>query len=268
MQKLSATRLISLLLMASAAGSCAANPIEDRRQGEEGPAFHYLLGAAANNHPSYFGAIDRDTKLGPLWSVRYGRWQINSSGAGALMGLGRQLQDAGANTELGQFGRVRLALGLRIDGGRKSANSASTVGLPDVRRTLRGRLGASWAIEEDWRLGASVSSDVLGRGGGMVYASDISYRLYQGLHSNCALGLQVQAGDASYMRSFFGTSTYQPGSGARDIASGVNCNQIFAKHWILFGSANVSQMLGPAADSPLTQRRGNYAFSIGIAWRN
>lgn len=268
MNKPPANRLLSFLLLSSLAGLSMSNPIEDRRQGEEGPTFHYLLGAAVNNHPSYFGAIDRDTKLGPLWSVRYGRWQINSSGASALMGLGQQLQDAGANTQLGQFGRVKLGLGLRIDGGRKSANSASTLGLPDVRRTLRGRLGASWAIDDDWRLGASMSSDLLGRGGGMVYASDISYRIHQGVHSHCALGMQVQAGDASYVRSFFGTVAYQPGGGARDLASGVNCSQIFADHWILFGSANVSRMLGPAADSPLTQKRGNYAFSIGLAWRN
>lgn len=266
--KLSARLPLLLLLLLTLGLPAQANPLEDRSQGEEGPAFRYLLGATVSNHPSYFGASERDTKLSPMWALRVGRWQFNSSGAGALMGLGRDLQDAGANTELGRFGKLRLGLGLRIDGGRKSADSPSTVGLPDVRRTLRGRLGASYALDEDWRIGASLNTDLLGRRGGMVYASDLSYRLYQGRHSSCAWGLQLQGGNASYMRSYFGTADYQPGAGARDIATGVSCNQLVTAHWILFGSAGVGRLMGPAADSPLNQRRNNYAMSIGLAWRN
>ena len=39
-------------------------------------------------------------------------------------------------------------------------------------------------------------------------------------------------------------------------------------HWFLFGSAGASQLLGPAADSPLVEKRGGYGASVGVAWRN
>jgi outer membrane scaffolding protein for murein synthesis (MipA/OmpV family) len=259
--------LLSMLALLAAWPACA-NPFEGREQGEEGPEFKYLLGAALSNHASYFGAQDRETKLVPVWAIRRGRWQINSSGAATLMGLGRQLQDAGANADIGQFGRVRFGLGLRVDTGRKSADSPTTVGLPDVRRTVRGRIGASYKIDDDWRFSVGANTDLLNRGGGSVYSTELNYRLYQGLHSTCSTGLQAQAGSGTYMRSFFGTPSYTPGAGLRDIAVGVNCNQLLSPHWILFGSFAAGRLLGPAADSPLNQKSANYAFSIGLAWRN
>ena len=245
-----------------------ANPFEDREQGEEGPEFKYLLGGALSNHAAYFGAQDRETKLVPVWAIRRGRWQINSSGAATLMGLGRQLQDAGANADIGQFGRVRFGLGLRVDNGRKSADSPTTVGLPDVRRTVRGRVGASYKIDKDWRFSLGANTDLLNRGGGSVYSAEINYRLYQGLHAMCTTGLNLQAGSSGYMRSYFGTPGYTPGAGVRDVSAGINCNQLLSPHWILFGSFSAGRLLGPAADSPLNQQSVNYALSVGLAWRN
>ena len=256
---------LAATLLALPAG---ANPFADREQGEEGPEFKYLLGGALSNHPSYFGAESRENKLVPVWAIRRGRWQINSSGAATLMGLGRQLQDAGANADIGQFGRVRLGMGLRIDTGRKSADSPTTEGLPDVRRTLRGRVAASYAIDEDWRVSLGANTDLLNRGGGSVVAAELGYRLYQGQHSMCTSGVQLQAGSGTYMRSFFGTPSYTPGAGLRDVSVGISCNQLLSPHWILFGSVGGGRLLGPAADSPLNQRAANYSFSVGLAWRN
>lgn len=251
-----------------AALPAAADDKLPREQGLETPPFRFLLGGNLHNHAAYFGSSERKTGVAPVFALRLGRWQIANSGASALMGLGRESEGPGAATELGQFGPLRLGLGLRIDRGRKSADADSTAGLPDVRSTLRARLGASYAIDADWRVGGSLNLDALGRHGGSIYAADIAYRLYHGRYSRCSIGMQVQAGSSRYMRSYFGTPDYQPGAGLRDVAAGLSCNQLVTDHWVVFGTAGVGRLLGPAQRSPLTQQRDNYSLSVGLVWRS
>jgi len=54
----------------------------------------------------------------------------------------------------------------------------------------------------------------------------------------------------------------------RDAHVGVSFKHALDKHWFVFGGAGASRLLGPAADSPLVQRRAGSGASVGLAWRN
>lgn len=241
----------------------------------------YLLGASVASGPEYDGASARQTKLKPLWALQWGRWRISTSGGSAILGFGRDTGGAGgagASTLLIDRSRLRLGVALRMESGRNSSDSSTTQGLPDVKRTLRARLYVNYSLAPDWNLGANLSQDLLGRQGGLSGRVDLGWRFYRSPTLEWAAGLGVSAGNAQNLRSYFGVPAsavaasgkpaYEPGGGLRDLHGGVSFTRPLNKHWFVFGGAGGSRLLGPAADSPLTQRRDGTHANLGVAWRN
>lgn len=245
---------------------------------EEAPRLRYVLGAGLRYQPEYAGARSNETKLSPLWALQYGRWRISTSGGSGLLGFGNEVRGDGASTDLLRSDKVRLGVALRIDSGRKSADSSTTEGLPDVKRTLRGRFYASYALSRDWQLAGSLSQDLLGHHGGLVGGLDLGWRLRQAAHSEWTAGVGLSFADATNLRSYFGVTpagsaasglrVYQPGAGLRDVHAGMGWTYGLTPRWIVFSSLGGSLLLGPVADSPLTQRRFGAQAGIGLAYRN
>jgi len=254
---------------ATASAQAAQDPDDDVR---------YLLGAAVSFSPEYDGASRYKARLRPVWAVRFGRIRIASGGGSALLGFGRTSAGDGASAQLVESERWRLGLSLRVDSGRDSGDADTTRGLPDVKRTLRAKLYANYALTPDWNLGASLSQDVLGRQGGLVGSVDLGWRFYRSESTEWTTGVGVSAGNAQNLRSYFGVPAsavaasgkpaYEPGAGLRDVSVGVGFKHTFDKHWFVFGSVGASRLLGPAADSPLVQKPGSQMAAIGLAWRN
>lgn len=238
----------------------------------------YLLGASVSVKPEYDGAVRHETKLRPLWAVQLGRWRLSTSGGSALLGFGREGAGPGASTQLVETGKLRLGLALRVDSGRTSGDASTTRGLPDVKRTLRARLYANYSLAPDWNLGASLSQDLLGRKGGLTAGVDLGWRFYRSETLEWTTGAGISAGDAQNLRTYFGVPesavaasgkpAYEPGAGLRDAHVGVGFTRSVAKHWFVFGSVGANRLLGPAADSPLVQKRNGTYAALGLAWRN
>lgn len=238
----------------------------------------YLLGVSLASRPEYDGASTRQTKLRPLWALQWGRWRISTSGGSAILGFGRDAGGAGASTLLIDSKRLRLGVALRMDSGRDSGDATTTQGLPDVKRTLRARLYANYALATDLNLGANLSQDVLGRKGGLSGGVDLGWRFYRSPTLEWASGMGISMSDATHMRSYFGVPAsasaatgkpaYVPGGGLRDLHAGVSFTRPLSKHWFVFGGAGGNLLLGQAADSPLTQQRSGTYANVGVAWRN
>jgi len=47
----------------------------------------------------------------------------------------------------------------------------------------------------------------------------------------------------------------------------VNVRHAFSPEWAALAGASTTRLLGPAADSPLTQSRGNWGLSVSLARR-
>ena len=258
--------LAALLLSALPAGA------------EEQQELSYVLGAGLAHGPEYPGARRSDSGPTLLWALRWGRWRISTSGAGALLGFGREIAGPGASTELFSDDKFSLGLSLRMDSGRDSGDASSTSGLPDVRRTLRGRLFARYELAPDWLLAGAVSQDLMGRQGGLQTQLDLGWRLHRSESSEWTLGLGLSAADGRNMRSYFGVTPagaiasglpeYRPGAGLRDVHAGLGWTRSLGPHWVVYATGGFSRLLGPAADSPLSQRPSGSHFGLGLAYRN
>lgn len=243
--------------------------------------FRYLLGLGLRGGPDYWGSAQRGVGLKPLGALRWGQWRVSTSGAGGLMGFGNEAvgPGPGASRELLRSAKLQLGFGLRLDGGRHSDAVSSTAGLPDVQRTLRGRIYASYELAPHWQLSGALSQDLLGKRGGAVASIDLTHRLYRSKQAELSAFVGATAGDRRQMMSYFGVPAdspaaqrygraYEPGAGLRDATIGANYTRAFGSHWVGYTGVSVSTLLGPAADSPLNQRRSAVGWSLGLAYRN
>ena len=242
-----------------------------------GYAARFVVGGQFALAPDYAGASGQTLKLRPLWAVQFGRLRLSTSGASAVLGFGGDAPGPGASTDLVRTDRFKLGLALRLDHGRDSSASPDLAGLPDVRQTLRGRLGASYALDQHWVAGASLSQDLLGRGGGALGSLDMSYRDRLTPTTQWSVGAGVALADSRYMQSYFGVpadavtpsglTPYSPGAGLRDVHTGLSLMTALSPSWIAFGGVGFSTLLADAAASPLTKSRSSWSASIGLAWR-
>ncbi|MDY0747483.1 MipA/OmpV family protein [Paucibacter sp. R3-3] len=265
-------------LAATSVLSLMSSPAMAEDEQEPAPKFRYLAAARLQYQPEYAGAQRYEFKLRPVWALQWGRWRISTSGGNGLLGFGGEVRGDGASTELVRSDRLKLGLSFRVDSGRSSGDASTTAGLPDVRRTLRGRVYAGYALTPDWQLSGSLSQDLLGRHGGLTAGLDLSWRLKRTADFEWTAGGGISAGDATNMRSYFGVTpegstatglpVYTPSAGLRDAHAGTGWTWQLSPRWIAFGSAGVAQQMGPAADSPLTQRRFGGSLAVGLAYRN
>lgn len=275
---------LTVIMVAAALGCAALAQAQDssmpHKDGKSGADdnIRYLLGASLAIGPEYDGASRQHVKIKPLWAAKVGRIRIATSGGSALLGFGRDGAGPGASTQLIERDGWRVGVSLRLDSGRDSGDARTTQGLPDVRRTLRARVYASYSLTPDWNLGASLSQDVLGRRGGLTGGVDLGWRFYRSEATEWTAGLGLSAANAQNLRSYFGVPAsatastgkpaYEPGAGLRDAHVGFGFKHALSKHWFLFGGAGTKRLLGPAADSPLVQKTGSAAAALGVAWRN
>ena len=265
----------------AAAGLLAAlllpNARADTDAPDASPEARWFLGAAMVNTPEYSGSDKQVLKARPLLAARFGRWRFSTAGAGALLDFGGAAAGPGASAELVETERLRLGLSLRVDSGRRSVSSDYLRGLPDVERTLRGRLYASYRLGAHWNAAASVSQDLLGRGGGAVAGFGLGYTQRLGQRTELSAGTGVDVGDARHMRSYFGITpeqavatglrAYTPGAGAKNVHTGLLITTAFDRDWIMFIGGGTSRLVGDAALSPLSRSTSAWGLSMGIGYR-
>ena len=238
---------------------------------------HYVLGVAYGWSPAYAGADGYKSHLRPVLSLAYGRFRLSSSRGNSIMNHGLDDRGSGASATLVERERFRLNASVRIDGGRSNSDDPLLQGLPEVRSTLRGRVGMGYALSDHWSLGAGLSQDLLGRSGGVQFNTSLRYAFALTPHTKVGLGVGAAFADGTYMRSHFGVPaaaastsplpTFVPGAGLYSVDAGLDVMTALSRHWVLFGNAGVSQMRGDARRSPLTQRATGYGFSVGLAYR-
>ncbi len=239
---------------------------------------HYVLGAAMGLGSAYAGSDERKTSLRPVLALQYGRIRLSSSRGSSLMGYGIESREGGASVALAQRERLSLTASLRIDGGRSSADATRLAGLPEVRSTLRGRLGMGYALSERWSLGAGLSQDLLGRGGGAQGNVGLRYVLPITAQTQLGLGVGAAFANGAYMRGRFGVPAsaagttsplpfFEPGGGLYGVDAGMDLMVALNRHWVAFGGVGVSQLRGDARRSPLTVRATSYNVSAGLAYR-
>ncbi len=261
-----------VLALVGASPSRSADLLDDLRANAS-----LALGVSAGVARASTGTSALEVKPKPLWAFQYGRIRISTGGAAAVLGVVQDPRGPGASAELFSSDDVRMGIALRIDRGRNSSDIEGLEGMSDVPATLRTRVYASYALTSRWTTVASLSQDILGRGGGTVATADIGYREPMAPASEWYAGVGFTWADVRYMDSYYGVSpesaaatgyaAYAPGAGPMNLRAGVGFITALSSRWILFGGAGATQLLGYAADSPLTTKRTTASASIGLAYR-
>lgn len=246
---------------------------EERKTSEQ----NYLVGAMMLSQPEYEGSGRRIIKLRPLWAYQWGRFRISTSRSAAAMNFASDPQGPGASALLIDGKRVRFGAALRLDSGRNSGSSTRLNGLPDIERTLRGRVFVGYRLNDHWDISANVSQDLLGRKGGAVGSFDIGYHQRLSPTTQWSAGAGVSVANRQNMQTYFGVTpaqavasnlpTYMPASGVRGAYVGTGFITALTPRWILFGNLGASRLLGDAAKSPLTMDTGSVSAGFGLAYR-
>jgi len=254
----------------AAPASAAAGPVAE-------PVYHYVLGLQYQLGPEAPGAARSSGHVAPVWALRWGRLRLSNAGGSSLMGFGTMVYGPGASADLLGGKDWHVGAALRVDSGRDSNAADSTRGLPGVRRTVRGRVFASWAPAPDLLLSASLSQDLLGRGGGLLGGASADWRLAHDRTSEWTLGAGLGGADAAYMQSYYGVMPagaaatglrpYRPSGGLDRAYTALACTRALDRHWITYASVSAGRLLGPAAASPLDARPLGLGVSLRLAYR-
>lgn len=263
--------ILRLLLPLSLAGPAHAANDDEAEQ----PKFEGAIGLVASYGPEYAGAEKSGIGFTPAGFVRYGRWSL--SGAGGFTTRRNDDVERGVAASVVERDNLRVSMALRFDNGRSDSGSDRLDGMGDIDPTVRGKLQLRWSPARDWSLNTSISIDVLGKGGGWVADAGASRTWRWSPQTR----LQVSGGfswaDARYLQNWYGVTpaqaersgypVYTPGAGLRDVDLSITLRTELGPHWAGFVRAGASRQLGPAADSPLTERAEGWSLGGGLVWR-
>ena len=233
------------------------------------------LTLSVQSGPDYLGASGRGLSVRPGFFLRWGRFSVSSGGSWAARRQDTEL--TGLGYEIARGETFDASLGLRMDSGRNESDSPALAGMGDIRRTIRARIGADWRFRPGWQLSGSWTIDAFGRGGGNLGELRLRHEWVLSpmltLTSGAALTL---AGDR-YLQTYFGVtpeqaqrsgySEYSPGLGLRDLQLYTALRYELGEHWVLTGGPGLTRVLGPAARSPLTQKKQTWTLSAGAGYR-
>ena len=264
------------VLLAVAAGAASGQVIEETQR-EQRPARSWdaTAGFIVHHGAPYAGSAQRSTVVTPGLGLRWGRFSLVSRSAFSVRGTDAAA-GGGLRVELADGERLRAGLGLRTDSGRQETDSPELRGLGDVRRTLRLRLSVSYRLDDGWRLRAGALADALGRGTGLLgdlqLSRDIALAYNLNAHATLALGfsdrrhMQAHYGITPEQAQRSGYAESQASGGLRDVSLSVGLRRGLSSRWALFGGASVSQLVGPAARSPIAFERTSLGLSAGLVY--
>lgn len=283
-----ATALLATLMATTGAGAQVLDDVPPPHARPDAPAsaeessahgtrreWEGAIGLNLSHRPEYSGAGLHVTKASPAFYLRWGRFSLtNASGF-----ISRRSEDVvrGLGLDLADTGRLRASLALRVDQGRGEGGSEALAGTGDIKPTVRLRLNLGWKLDGPWRLGGSWSVDAFGRGGG--HTGDISLGWEQPLdpRTRLTVNLSLAAAGDRYMQTWYGITpeqsarsgyaVYTPPAGWRDVTLGASLRRDLGDRWVWQAAGQLAQLLGPAADSPLTRRTTTWGVGTGLVWR-
>jgi MipA family protein len=225
--------------------------------------------------PDYLGSRDRGLSVRPGFFLRWGRLSVSSGGGWAARR--QDVEVRGLGYDLAHTETFDATLGLRMDSGRSESDSAALAGMGDVRRTIRARIGADWRFAPGWQLSGAWTVDAFGRGGGNQGELRLRHEWPLAPTLTLSSGAVLTIGGDRYMQTYFGVTpeqaqrsgyaVYSPGLGLRDAQVYTSLRYELGPHWVLTGGPGLSRMLGPAACSPLTQKKQDWSMSVGAGYR-
>lgn len=251
------------------------------QQPEPGSGWNVMLGTAWSQGPTYPGSEERDSGLAPFGTIDYK----------GIVGLGGARSVDGYGLYVRPYQTDRLTLGLlAVQAGKREQDDAKALaGMGDRRSCLY--LG----LEASLKLGFLQTTAEVMKGG----RNEAGWTGALELGSSVPLGKRVELGatvtgiwgDRDHQAWEFGISpvqaaerarligagnhylnardaqAYRPSSGLGQVKTGVSLNWRVTEHWMANASITHLQLVGDAADSPLTRQKSQTASSAAVMYK-
>lgn len=231
------------------------------------PTWRIRVGPSVSFQPRYDGSSRYQFLAGPTIDIRYRDRFFLSTGEGlgvnVLTGpnwrtgvavsydLGRRGQDD--NEHLNGLGNINPAPTIHVFGEYIVSKSFPLVVRADLRRSVGGDNG--WLGDLGTYMPMPGSSEEF----------------------NWFAGPTVSFADSRYMNSWFGVNAgqsarsglreYHASAGVKSVGFGLVATWMPAKHWLVSGNTAYQQLVGSAADSPITQRKGSGVFALSVDYQ-
>lgn len=172
-------------------------------------------------------------------------------------------------------GPFSLGGGVGFSLGRDQDVAARLHGLGDIDPAAVGNL----FLRADFgRLGFSAKVDrAFGQQDGTTVTVGAGYRMRITPRLMMAAQVGLTWADGDHMQQWFGVTDtqarrsslarYSAGAGFRNVTVGLNAIYRASEHWELNAGVGLSQLLGDAADSPITQQAAQPFGLVGVAYR-
>jgi len=178
---------------------------------------------------------------------------------------------------------LRIGGGLTYDGGRKDSagNGIFTQGddrlkgLGDIDSALGLKAFASYDLEP-LVLSASLTKFTGSQNDGVLVdiGASLPYKVTDAFMLTPHIG--TTWANQSYMQTFFGVtptqsadsrfSQFSAGSGFKDVGAGINANYRFDEHWFIGANADVKELTGDAAKSPISYSNTETTFMTMVGY--
>jgi outer membrane scaffolding protein for murein synthesis (MipA/OmpV family) len=228
------------------------------------PTWRIRFGPALTFQPRYDGADSYHVLAGPSIDIRYKDEYFLSTGEGL-----------GMNFLTGPNWRVGISMS--YDLGRRSADDLDHLhGLENINAAPSIHLLSEYVISKSFPLvlRADLRRSI---GGDRGVVGDLgAYMPMPGSSRtfHWFAGPTVTIADSQYMNSWFGVTpgesarsglrTYNASAGVKSVGFGISATWMINKHWFVNGNTAIEQLVGSAANSPITQRSTSAVVAVSV----
>lgn len=230
------------------------------------PTWRIRVGPSASFQPRYDGSSRYQFLGGPTIDIRYRDRFFLSTGEGL-----------GVNVLSGPNWRAGIAVSYDL-GRREQDDYEHLYGLGNINPAPTVHLFGEYIVSKSFPL--VVRADLRRAvGGDNGWVGDLgTYMPMPGSSKkfNWFAGPTITFADANYMNHWFGVNAgqsarsglreYHPSSGVKSVGFGIAATWMPGKHWFVNGNVAYQRLVGSAADSPITQRKGSGVFALSVAY--
>ncbi len=262
-----------LTLLAGRAGAQTPSPLAywqysvgellSASEDKGGSDWDVTLGGGAIGVPKFEGGKHYQGEPSLILDIRYGDIAFLSDGEGA-----------GVNLIRGKNYRAGVALG--YDLGRDQHDDARLKGLGNIGAAPEGKLFAEYFLSPVV-ISATLHQAIGGHNG---LLGDIGAYIPLPFFDRQLIvftGPTVTFADGEYMRSYFGISARQaaatsfrqftPHGGLKSTGWGATSIYLLDEHWLIDCELAAERLLADAADSPIIERRWQFALGLNLGYR-
>jgi outer membrane protein len=244
-------------------------PVPEPSKSSSGQGIVIDLGAGAAVAPAYEGSKTLRGSPLPLIDINGladGRVSIST-----LHGVAVNIID---------LGNLKAGVSINYSGGRGRVNSDRVQGLPNIS----GAATVSGFLTYDFRpfsVGLEVK-DRIGPDSGIVISLGGDYKFRPLPKLQITVGPKVNFADRQYEQTFFGVSessavratalgnpmrAYDATPGIKNVELSLTAKYTITERWSALAHVGLSELVGSAANSPLTQQKLQPTVAAGVAYR-